>query len=181
LAAGSLPALTASPLYQVNLAGEGGLSRTAQADAARMLLGEVTEVVDGDTLRVRISRPPEGLKALETIRLLGVDTPETVHPSRPVERFGREASAYTKASLTGRQVYLAFDWDLRDRYGRLLAYVYLPATGAGAAGGVPGCFNAHLVREGYAHAYTRYPFQFMEEFRALEQEARREKRGLWGD
>jgi micrococcal nuclease len=144
-----------------------------------MLPGEVTEVVDGDTLRVRISNPPEGLKALETIRLLGVDTPETVHPSRPVERFGREASAYTKTSLTGRRVYLAFDWDLRDRYGRLLAYVYVPA--GASSGAVPGCFNAALIREGYAHAYTRYPFQFMEEFRALEQEARREKRGLWGD
>ena len=67
-------------------------------------------------------------------------------------------------------MYLAFDWDLRDRYGRLLAYIY---TADGD------CFNAALIREGYGYAYTRYPFQFMEEFRALEQEARNARRGLW--
>jgi micrococcal nuclease len=127
--------------------------------------------VDGDTVRVRIASPPEGLNVVETIRLLGVDTPETVHPNRPVEAFGREASDFTKSRLLGKRVYLAFDWDLRDRYGRLLAYIYTSDRG---------CFNAELIREGYGHAYTRYPFQFMEEFRALETEARRTKRGLWG-
>jgi micrococcal nuclease len=71
----------------------------------------------------------------------------------------------------GKGVYLAFDWDLRDRYGRLLAYIY---TGEG------GCFNTDIIREGYGHAYTSYPFQFMDEFRRLEQEARNGKRGLWG-
>jgi micrococcal nuclease len=65
---------------------------------------------------------------------------------------------------------LAFDWDRRDRYGRLLAYIYSPGGD---------CHNAALIREGYAHAYTSYSFQFVDEFRALEQEARREKRGLW--
>jgi micrococcal nuclease len=88
-----------------------------------------------------------------------------------VERFGKEASAFTRRTLLNKTVYLAFDWDLRDRYGRLLAYIY---TAAGD------CFNAALIREGYGHAYTRYPFQFMEEFRTLEQNARNAKRGLWG-
>jgi micrococcal nuclease len=100
-----------------------------------------------------------------------VDTPETVHPSRPVQFFGREASEFTKARLLGKKVYLAFDWDFRDRYGRLLAYLY---TGEGE------CFNALLIREGYGHAYLSYAFQFSEEFRVLEQAARREGRGLWG-
>jgi micrococcal nuclease len=128
--------------------------------------------VDGDTVRVRIPNPPEGLGAVETIRMLGVDTPETVHPSRPVERFGKEASEFTKASLLDKEVRLCFDWDLRDRYGRLLAYIFT----------APGeCFNARIIREGYAHAYLSYAFQFTEEFKALESESRRTKRGLWGD
>jgi micrococcal nuclease len=69
-------------------------------------------------------------------------------------------------------VFLAFDWDLRDRYGRLLAYIYTE----------PGvCFNATLISEGFGHAYLQYPFQFMEEFEALEREARQQKRGLWAE
>ncbi|MDR2103588.1 MAG: thermonuclease family protein, partial [Treponema sp.] len=109
---------------------------------------------------------------VETIRMIGVDTPETVHPRRPVEFFGREAGEFTKSRLLGQKVALAFDWDLRDRYGRLLAYIY---TADGD------CFNAALIREGYAHAYTRFSFQFMEEFRAMEQQAREDRRGLWGN
>jgi micrococcal nuclease len=155
-------------LYRVNAA---SLVNSAAADISRMLKAEVVDHVDGDTVRVRISSPPAGLSAVETIRLIGVDTPETLHPKRPVEAFGREASGFTRARLLNQPVYLAFDWDLRDRYGRLLAYIY-------TAGGR--CFNAELVREGYGHAYTRFAFQFMDEFRSLEQEARREQRGLWG-
>jgi micrococcal nuclease len=138
-----------------------------------MVRAEVQGSVDGDTVRVAIADPPPGLAAVETVRLLGVDTPETVHPSRPVERFGREAGDFTRDRLLGRTVYLAFDWDLRDRYGRLLAYIYTSDERG------PLCHNAELIRRGYGHAYTRYAFQFMEEFRSLEQEARREKRGLW--
>jgi micrococcal nuclease len=156
-------------LYRVNAA---ALKSSAAGDMSRMIQAEVVDHVDGDTVRVRISNPPQGLGAVETIRLIGVDTPETVHPSRPVEAFGKEASDFTKARLLDQPVRLAFDWDLRDRYGRLLAYIY---TADGR------CFNARLVSEGYGHAYTRFSFQFMDEFRALEQEARGEKRGLWGD
>jgi micrococcal nuclease len=156
-------------LYLVNTA---SLIDSAAADISRMVRAEVVAHVDGDTVRVRISNPPAGLAAVETIRMIGVDTPETVHPKRPVEAFGREASEFTRTRLLGRQVYLAFDWDLRDRYGRLLAYIY---TAAGR------CFNAELINEGYGYAYTRFTFQFMDEFRALEQEARREEKGLWKD
>jgi micrococcal nuclease len=156
-------------LYRVNTA---ALAGSAAADISRMVRAEVAGHVDGDTVRVRIPNPPAGLKVVETIRLIGVDTPETVHPSRPVEAFGREASEFTKTRLLNQPVHLAFDWDLRDRYGRLLAYIY-------TAGGR--CFNAELVSEGYGHAYTRFAFQFMDEFRSLEQEARREQRGLWGN
>jgi micrococcal nuclease len=157
-------------LYRVNTA---GLVSSFSADLSQMVRAEVTGHVDGDTVKVRIENPPPKLGEAETIRLIGVDTPETVHPSRPVQFFGKEASDYTKSRLLGKTVYLAFDWDLRDRYGRLLAYIYLDS-------GEADCFNAALVREGYAHAYTRFAFQFMEEFRALERDARTEKRGLWG-
>jgi micrococcal nuclease len=158
-------------LYRVDTA---GLGRSVAAELGRMVPAEVVDHVDGDTVRVRIANPPGELRVVETIRLLGVDTPETVHPNRPVEAFGREASTFTKSRLLGKQVYLAFDWDLRDRYGRLLAYIYTLDGGLS-------CFNADLIREGYGHAYTRYPFHFMEEFRSLETEARNAKRGLWGE
>ena len=81
------------------------------------------------------------------------------------------SSAFTRDHLLNQPVFLAFDWQLRDRYDRLLAYVYL-IDGS--------CFNAVLVRDGYAHAYTRFPFQFLEEFRSLERSAREQGAGLWG-
>jgi micrococcal nuclease len=179
--ASASPETAALSLYRVNRArdpgsGAEGLRSYAAADRNLMVRAEVIDHVDGDTLRVRIASSgaevPAELRVVETIRLIGVDTPETVHPSRPVERFGEEASGFTKARLLNTHVSLAFDWDLRDRYGRLLAYIYT-ANGE--------CFNAVLIREGYAHAYTSYAFQFMDEFRSLEQEARERKRGLWGE
>lgn len=78
-----------------------------------------TRVVDGDTIIVNI----DGKK--ERVRLIGVDTPETKHPNKPVEYFGREASAFTKGMVEGKKVKLEYDWQRRDKYGRLLAYVYL--------------------------------------------------------
>jgi micrococcal nuclease len=166
---GPLEPVPAQALYRVNVA---DLARSSQADWQNMVPAVVVGHVDGDTVRVRIPNPPESLGAVETIRMLGVDTPETVHPSRPVERFGKEASEFTKASLLDREVRLCFDWDLRDRYGRLLAYIF---TGPGE------CFNARIIREGYAHAYISYTFQFMDEFKALEADSRRTRKGLWGD
>ena len=81
---------------------------------------------------------------------MGVDTPETKHPTKAVQYFGREASAFTKAALEGKTVLLAKDrtGDTVDRYGRLLRYVLLDGDN----------FNARFIREGYAHAYRRFPF-----------------------
>jgi micrococcal nuclease len=126
---------------------------------------EVTGVVDGDTFRARI----EGLPV--TLRLLGVDTPETVHPFKAVEKFGKEASDYLKNRLAGKTVSLSFEPKKTDLYGRLLAYVHLDGTH----------INAELVQKGIGVAYTRFPFKFMEEFKTLEQEAKRNKAGLWAD
>ena len=154
-------------LYKVNTA---GLKNSNAANHDLMLKADVVGHVDGDTVRVRINNPPKSLSVVETIRLLGVDTPETVHPNLSVQEFGMEASDFTKDNLLGKTIFLAFDWDLRDKYGRLLAYIY-------TAPGV--CFNAALISEGYGFAYLDYPFQFMEEFKSLEQKAKKNKRGLW--
>ncbi len=123
-----------------------------------------TRVVDGDTIVVDIGGKQEKL------RLIGVDTPETVHPEKPVEYFGKEASEFTKKMVEGKQVRVEYDWQRRDKYGRLLAYVYL----------LDGSFlNAEIIKQGYGFAYTKYPFKYMEEFRGYEEEARENERGLW--
>jgi len=125
----------------------------------------VERVIDGDTIVVT-----DGDK-IEKVRLIGVDTPETVHPKKPVEYFGKEASAFTKSMCEGKKVRLEYDQTKRDKYNRLLAYVYLE----------DGTFlNAEIVKQGYGHAYTRFPFKYLEEFREYEREAREDKRGLWG-
>jgi len=130
----------------------------------------VVRVIDGDTLRVTPNPNPASSEG-DRIRLIGVDTPETVHPNRPVEYFGKEASEFTRRLAEGRRVQLTFDpAQTQDRYGRTLAYVYLE----------DGTFlNAEIIRQGYGHAYTRFPFAYLEEFRALEREARENRRGLW--
>jgi len=128
----------------------------------------VVRVVDGDTLKVTI-----GGKA-ETIRLLGVDTPELGDARKKVEQFAEKASEFTRRLADGRKIRLESDpeADNRGTYGRLLRYVYLPDGRM---------LNATLIREGYGFAMTRYPFSKRSEFRALEREARLAGRGLWGD
>lgn len=159
----------AMPAYRVNTE---GVDSAFHADITKMTAAIVTRHVDGDTVHVRVANPVPPFNAVEKIRMIGVDTPETVHPNRQVEHFGAEASAFTKDALLGRDVYLALDWDTRDKYGRLLAYIY---TADGA------CHNAEIIRHGYGHAYTRFAFQFLDEFRRFEDEARTEGRGLWAD
>ena len=128
-------------------------------------------VVDGDTLVVSPNPNPASREG-DRIRLIGVDTPESVAPNRPVEYFGKEAAEFTRRQCEGRRVRLVFDpAQTQDRYGRTLAYVYLE----------DGTFlNAEIIRQGYGFAYTRFPFAYLEEFRALEREARDARRGLWG-
>ena len=125
----------------------------------------VVRVIDGDTIRVRV----QGKEY--TVRLIGVDTPETVHPAKTVQHFGAEASAYTKAALEAKTVTLEADptGDTRDRYGRLLRYVHLDREN----------FNARLIREGYGHAIRRFRYSLKTQFIRLEDSARKAGRGLW--
>lgn len=122
----------------------------------------VWRVIDGDTIVV---------DTVGTVRLIGVDTPETVDPREPVGCYGPEASAFTRSVATGQLVTLDYDVDRFDRFDRTLAYVYLP----------DGTFlNAALVQQGYGRAYTVFPFRYLDQFRALERDARDARRGLWG-
>lgn len=137
----------------------------------------VARVVDGDTMEVEIEEVVPGPGAGDTqagltykLRMIGIDTPESVKPGHPVECFAREASAATKALLQGVEVTLVKDVENTDRYDRLLRYVYVGDEMA----------NGRLVVNGYAHAYTYPPnIRWSELFVGLQREARENNRGLW--
>jgi micrococcal nuclease len=128
---------------------------------------KVQRVVDGDTFVAVV----KGRR--ERIRVIGVDTPESVDPNRPDEPYGKEASDFAKHYLDGETVRLAGDAEPRDRYGRMLAYVWLR----------DGTFwNALLVAEGYAQQLTIPPnVTYASLFRRLVAEARSNDRGLWAE
>jgi micrococcal nuclease len=109
----------------------------------------------------------------EKVRYIGMDTPESRRPGTPVQCFAKAASAYNARLLRGRRVELRLDVEHRDRYGRLLAYVYRRPDGL--------FVNAELVRRGYATVLTVPPnVRHAAEFLRLERSARRKGRGLWG-
>jgi micrococcal nuclease len=131
----------------------------------------IDHVVDGDTVAVRLRA--DGSGAEETVRLIGIDTPETKRPATPVQCFGPEASAATAAVLPKREpVHLVLDVEERDRYGRLLAYVYR---------GRDGLFvNMALAREGFALVLTYPPnVAHTDEFVDAVGDARANGLGLW--
>jgi micrococcal nuclease len=132
--------------------------------------GEVVYVTDGDTIKVM----RDGAK--ETVRLIGVDTPETKDPRKPVQCFGREASKKTTDLLLGKHVRLEYDPVAgdKDKYGRLLRYVFLD-DGTN--------ISRQLIFDGYAHEYTygAQLYKYRDDFMAAEKDARENKRGLWAD
>ncbi|MEX0715065.1 MAG: thermonuclease family protein [Planctomycetaceae bacterium] len=125
-------------------------------------LWRVERVVDGDTLL---------LEQGHRVRLIGVDAPETKHPSLPPEPFGAEASEFTRRLVEGRMVRLGFDRERRDRYRRILAYVYVEDV----------FVNEELIRAGWSPAVTRFPYSaaMKRRFEAAEAEARAAGRGMW--
>ena len=127
---------------------------------------QVTRVVDGDTVEVRL----EGRS--ERVRLIGIDTPESVDPDTPVQCFAKAAAAETRRLLAGRAVALRFDAERRDRYGRLLAYVYRNDDRL--------FVNAALVARGYARTLTIRPnVAHAAQFARLARAARGRGLGLW--
>lgn len=126
----------------------------------------VSQIYDGDTIGVLMNGQ------VERVRLIGVDTPETQRPGSPVECFGLAASDYTRRQIGPQSVRLASDPQStnRDRYQRLLRYVFLPDGRL---------LNAEIIRGGYGFAYTYFPFDRADEFRSLQSEAMANSRGLW--
>ena len=133
-----------------------------KGDTKPSVSGRVDRVVDGDTIVVDD----------ESVRLIGVDTPESVKPGSPVECFAKKASAFTEQLVEGKRVRLESDVEARDRYDRRLAYVYRRSDGL--------FVNAELVRKGYAKPLTIPPnVRFADRFAALARTAREQGLGLW--
>lgn len=127
----------------------------------------VTQVVDGDTLKIESG---------QTVRLIGIDTPETKDPRRPVGCFGKQASNETKSLLLNKVVILQKDVSETDKYQRLLRYVYLPLEDGSTL-----FVQDYLVREGFAKVLTYPPdVKYNEQLREAEKFAREENIGLWG-
>jgi micrococcal nuclease len=130
-----------------------------------LLTAPVSRVVDGDTFEIRVDGE------VDDVRLIGVDTPETVKPGEPVECFGPQASEFTHRLLDGETVRLEFDRERRDAYDRLLAYAYLGDR----------FVNAELVRGGYARTLEIEPnTRYADVLASLEADAGAAGRGLWG-
>jgi len=127
----------------------------------------VSSVVDGDTIKINIDG------TITTLRLIGMDTPETIDPRKPVQCFGKEASNKAKELLSGQKVRIEKDptQGELDKYGRTLAYVYRE----------DGLFyNKYMIEQGYAHEYTyNAPYKYQAEFKAAQKDAEQNLRGLW--
>ena len=131
-----------------------------------------TKVLDGDTIKLS-----NGI----TVRFQGIDTPETKHPSKPIQYYGEEATQFVKERIEGKKIKLEYDKvnkasKHKDKYGRTLAYVwYKPEKGKKLVN-----LNKELVSKGYAFCYTKYgPFKYIKEFRHTQQMAIENKRGMW--
>lgn len=136
----------------------------AAASRERAIEGQVVRIVDGDTIHVRIG------ERVEKVRYIGVNTPEVHHPTRGEEPGGREATEVNRELVAGRRVRLELDVQERDRYGRLLAYVWVGEH----------MINAELVRRGYAQVMTVPPnVRYQDLFIELQRDAREAGRGLW--
>ena len=145
------------------------LPTTTSSQIPNTQLFKVTQVIDGDTIQVVIDNKKE------TLRLIGIDTPETVDPRKPVQCFGKEASVKAKSLLSSKSVRLESDSTQgeRDKYQRLLRYVFLE-DGTN--------FNKLMISEGYAHEYTyNVPYKYQSEFKQAQKEAEENKKGLWAD
>lgn len=130
-------------------------------------LYSVTRIKDGDTFDIKIGRHEA------TVRMLGIDTPETVDPRKPVQCFGKEASDETKSLLAGQKVRLKLNpnREEKDKFGRYLAYVYLNDI----------FVNEILLEDGYAREYTYgKAYMLQKEFRDIEKQAKEAMKGLWG-
>lgn len=144
---------------------ENAENESVENSQVNRLNGKVTNVVDGDTMDIQFENGKE-----ERVRLVLVDTPETKHPTKPVQPFGPEASAFTKEMLTGKNVQVELDVQERDKYGRILAYVYIDGN----------MFNELLLEKGLARVAVFPPnTRYVDEFYAIQKKAQEAKLGIW--
>lgn len=154
------PVTPAKPVELLEIA-TSSASASAASPSAAMEEAVVSRVVDGDTIKLADGR---------TLRYIGIDTPETVHPTKGLECYGEEAKKENRRLIEGKTVRMEKDISETDRYGRLLRYVYIGDD----------MINGMLVRGGFAHAATFPPdVKYAELFVAAEQEAERYGIGLW--
>jgi len=126
-----------------------------------IVTAKVVNVVDGDTFKIESG---------ETVRMIGIDTPETVHPSKPAQCYGKEASSKTQDLLEGKEIKLEKDVSEKDKYGRLLRYVYVGEI----------FVNEYLVKEGFAVSSSYPPdIKYQDKFVEAQRKAREENKGLW--
>lgn len=144
-------------------------SQPTESPKVKSTTVKVLRVVDGDTIEI------EGNIKL---RYIGIDTPETKHPTKGVQCFGKEASNKNKELIEGKMIRMEKDISEIDRYGRLLRYVWVTSEDATHSSEL--FVNDFLVREGFAHAATFPPdVKYAEQFISAQQEARENNRGLW--
>ena len=158
-----------SSVSSSSIDGSGALKEIASSNASNsdLVYYTVVSVVDGDTIKVNID------DTVTTLRLIGMDTPETVDPRKTVQCFGKEASEKAKELLTGKKVRLETDptQGELDKYGRRLAYIY-------REDGI--FYNKYMIEQGYAHEYTyNTPYIYQTEFKAAQKSAQDNLRGLW--
>lgn len=148
---------------------------TTNVNASDIVKGIVVRVVDGDTAVIRVNGEDR------RVRFLGVDTPETVHPTKGVQPHGKEASNFTKETLTARDVWLEYDKNPTDRYNRHLAYVWLSKPEKINDETIRrDMFNAKLLAQGYAKVMIIKPNNRYEKlFKEIENEAEKSKLGIW--
>jgi micrococcal nuclease len=143
------------------------ISALTSAPAAAGVSHIVKRIVDGDTIV---------LDDMRKVRLIGVDTTESVDPGDPTEYFSREAAEFTRKTCEGKRVRLEYDRQRTDIFGRTLAYVFVLEAGKEIF------LNAEIIKQGYGFAYLKYPFRrdYMEAFAGYERQAEEKGVGLWG-
>lgn len=146
-----------------------GADQKVEGAKVERQIAQVIKVVDGDTITVSIN----GIT--DTIRVIGLNTPETVDPRKGVECFGLEASSFAKQTLSGKTVYLESDASQseRDKYGRLLRFVFLEDNSD---------YGKRSIEEGFGYEYTYdLPYRYQSEYKKAQQIAQTNKKGLWAD
>jgi micrococcal nuclease len=158
---------------------EGNKKENVNINVEKSFIAEIERVVDGDTVVIR----PENSSTTITMRLIGINTPETVDPRKKVECFGKEASGKAKELLVkGTSVRIENDitQNTIDKYGRMLGYIFIPNNPNGLSSSTELFFNKYMIEEGFAYEYTYdKTYIYQKEFREAQIEAKALERGLW--